>query len=86
MKFVSKIGTAIRYIGLIGMTAVIGYMAYFWLMLNYAAIDGNPFTFATTTYNMVHQGLLPMYNLFLFVTAQSAAGELIRLVGEVKEE
>ena len=86
MKIVSKIGTAIRNIGLIGMTAVIGYMAYFWLMLNYAAIDGNPFTFATTTYNMFHQGLLPMYDLFLFMTAQSAAGELIRLVGEVKEE
>ena len=86
MNIVSKIGTAIRNIGLIGMTAVIGYMAYFWLMLNYAAIDGNPFTFGATTYNMVHQGLLPMYNLFLFMTAQSAAGELIRLVGEVKEE
>lgn len=84
MKIVSKIGTAIRNIGLIGMTAVIGYMAYFWLMLNYAAIDGNPFMFGATTYNMVHQGLLPMYNLFLFMTAQSAAGELIRLVGEVK--
>ena len=86
MKIVSKIGTAIRNIGLIGMMAIVGYMAYLWLMLNYAAIDGNPFTFATTTYNMVHQGLLPMYNLFLFMTVQSAAGELIRLVGEVKEE
>ena len=86
MKIVSKIGTAIRNIGLIGMTAVIGYMAYFWLMLNYAAIDGNPFTFGATTYNMVHQGLLPMYNLFLALTVQAAAGELIRLVGEVKEE
>ena len=86
MKIVSKIGITIRNIGLIGMTAVIGYMAYFWLMLNYAAIDGNPFTFGATTYNMVHRGLLPMYNLFLFMTAQSAAGELIRLIGEVKEE
>ena len=85
MNIVSKIGTAIRNIGLIGMMAIVGYMAYFWLMLNYAAIDGNPFTFATTTYNMVHQGLLPMYDLFLFMTAQSAVGELIRLVGEVKE-
>ena len=86
MKIVSQIGTAIRNIGLIGMVAVMGYMAYFWLMLNYAAIDGNPFTFAATTYNMVHQGLLPMYNLFLIMTAQSAAGELIRLVGEIKED
>ena len=85
MKFVTKIGTAIRNIGLIGMGAFAGYAGYFWLMLNYAAIDGNPFTFAVTTYNMIHQGLLPMYNLFIFMVAQSAAGEIIRLIGSVKE-
>ena len=81
----SKIGSSIRNIGLIGMGAFIAYTGYFWLMLNYASIEGLPWDFGVTTAKMFQTGLVPMYQLFLVMTAQAVAGEIIKFIGEVKE-
>ena len=80
-----SIGTTIRNIGLIGMGAFIAYSGYFWLMLNYASIEGLPWDFGVTTARMFQNGLVPMYQLFLVMTAQAVAGELVRLIGDLRD-
>lgn len=80
-----SIGTTIRNIGLIGMGAFIAYSGYFWLMLNYASIEGLPWDFGVTTARMFQNGLVPMYQLFLVMTAQAVAGETIRFIGEIRD-